>query len=340
MILVTGATGLVGSHLLYHLVSSGHKVRAICRENSDIYAVRDVFALYTQAIIPLWRKIQWIEADLEDIPALEYAFTGVKYVYHCAAMVSFRRKDQKQLYKTNVKGTANIVNISLANQVKKICFVSSVSTLSKEAEKSILDENSFWNPDEDHNYYAISKYGAEMEIWRGTQEGLPAVIVNPGVILAPSMQGRSSSNIIKSYINGNRFYTDGSTGFVDIRDVVLVMYTLMQSEIKNKRFILVSENLHYKEFTQLLDHVLGYQSSAKQVRKSTVILISALSTFWGHLIGKKPKLDFGTAHSLFKKNQYNNNAILEAIDFKFTSLTDTIQWIGKNDDVTSPSTKK
>src|SRR5690625_2697318 len=170
MILVTGGTGLVGSHLLYHLVSSGHKVRALYRKDSNVYAVRDVFALYTKAIIPLWRKIQWVEADLNDLPALERAFIGVDYVYHAAAMVSFHRKDRTALYKTNVIGTANIVNISIAKGIKKMCFVSSTATLSKEAEKPMLDENSFWNPDADNNHYAITKYGAEMEVWRGTQE--------------------------------------------------------------------------------------------------------------------------------------------------------------------------
>lgn len=331
MILVTGATGLVGSHLLYHLVSSGHNVRAIYRKNSDIYAVRDVFALYTKAIIPLWRKVQWVEADLNDIPALEIAFTGVEYVYHAAAMVSFRRRDQAKLCAINVKGTANIVNLCIAHSVKKICYVSSVATLSKEANKPIMDENSFWNPEEDHNHYAISKYGAEMEVWRGTQEGVPAVIVNPGVILAPSMQGRSSSGIVKEYSNGNRFYTDGETGFVDVRDVVSAMYRLMQSEIHNKRYILVSENLSYQEFTGMLDKELGYQTSAKKVGRFMINIISLLMTFIGFLLGKTPKLDRDTARSLFKKNRYSNILIQETTGFQFTPMAYTIEWICRQD---------
>lgn len=331
MILVTGATGLVGSHLLYHLVSSGHKVRAIYRKGSNIYAVRDVFALYTRAIIPLWRKVQWVEADLNDIPSLEHAFTGIEYVYHTAAMVSFHSKDQSKLYKTNVKGTANIVNLCIARGIKKLCFVSSVSTLSKEADKPILDENSYWNPDEDHNHYAITKYGAEMEVWRGTQEGVPAVIVNPGVILAPDMQGRSSSGIVKQYDTGSRFYTDGRTGFVDVRDVVSAMQKLMQSEIQNKRFILVSENLTYKAFTQMLDKELKYEIPAKKASKGMVMAISILTSFIGFLFGKKPKLDRDTAKALFKQNQYSNKAIQEAIGFKFTPIEHTLEWICRID---------
>lgn len=331
MILVTGGTGLVGSHLLYHLVSSGYKVRAIYRENSDVYAVRDVFALYTRAIIPLWRKIEWVKADLSDLPALEHAFVGVEFVYHAAAMVSFHRKDKKALYKTNVKGTANIVNLCIAHGIKKLCFVSSTATLSKEAEKSTMDESSFWNPDADNNHYAITKYGAEMEVWRGTQEGVPAVILNPGVILSPSMTGRSSSAIVKQYTNGMRFYTNGSTGFVDIRDVVKAMQDLMQSKIENQRYIMVSENASYKDFTQMLDAELGYETPAKKVGKTMVFGMSAILSFMGFIFGKKPKLTRDTATALFKQNHYSNEAIKEALDFKFTPLKDTVEWICRID---------
>lgn len=334
MILVTGATGLVGSHLLYNLVSSGHKVRAICRNNSNLHAVKEVFSLYTQAIIPLWRKIQWVEAELEDIPALERAFIGIEYVYHAAAMISFHRKDQSSLYKTNVVGTANIVNLSIAGGIKKLCFVSSVATLSKEAENPMMDENSFWNPDGDNNHYAISKYGAEMEVWRGTQEGVPAVIVNPGVILSPSMLGRSSSAIVKQYRNGTRFYTDGTTGFVDVRDVAKAMQSLLQSDIKNQRYIMVSENLSYKDFTSMLDKQLDYQTPAKNVSKPLVLTASVFLSFIGFLIGKKPKLSRDTATALFKQNFYSNKAIQEAIDFKFTPIEETIDWVCRHDNET------
>lgn len=331
MILVTGATGLVGSHLLYNLVSSGYNVRAICRKNSNLHAVKDVFALYTRAIIPLWRKIEWVEAELNDIPALEHAFIGVEYVYHAAAMVSFHRKDQAALYKTNVKGTANIVNLSIAKGVKKLCFVSSVATLSKEAEKPIMDENSFWNPDADNNHYAITKYGAEMEVWRGTQEGVPAVIVNPGVILSPSMAGRSSSAIVKQYKDGFRFYTNGSTGFVDVRDVVTVMQNLMQSDIENQRYILVSKNMSYKDFTHILDKQLGFDTPAKKVSKSMALIATAFMRFIGFLFGKKPKLSRDTTTALFKQNHYSNKAIQEALGFQFTPIEETIEWICRHE---------
>lgn len=335
MILVTGATGLVGAHLLYNLVSSGHKVRAICRINSNLQAVKDVFSSYTRAIIPLWRRIEWVEAELNDIPALERAFIGVEYVYHAAAIISFNRKDQTALYKTNVKGTANIVNLSIAKNIKKLCFVSSVATLSKEAENPIMDENSFWNPDADNNHYAITKYGAEMEIWRGTQEGVPAVIVNPGVILSPSMNGRSSSSIVKQYLSGTRFYTSGTTGFVDVRDVVKAMQSLMESDIENQRYIMVSENVSYKNFTAMLDKQLGFDTPAKKVSKTKVLAASALLSFIGFLIGKKPKLTRDTATALFKENFYRNKAIIEAIDFKFTPIEETIAWICKQDSKTT-----
>lgn len=327
MILVTGGTGLVGSHLLYLLTSAGNNVRALYREDSDLNAVRDVFALYTRAVLPFWRKIQWVKADINDIPALEDAFYGVRQVYHLAAIVSFSARDKDLLYKTNVKGTANIVNISLKFGVTKLCYVSSVATLSKEAGKDYMDEGNFWNPDADNNYYAISKYGAEMEVWRGTQEGLSAVIVNPAVILGPSINGKSSSGIITQYATGARYYTKGSTGFVDVRDVVRIMYQLMDGPYQNENYVLVGENISYQDFTHLLDDKFKFDTIARPVAKPVVMTLAYISSFLGWLFRYSPKLNPATAKALFRYNEYANHKIRMALGFEFAPLEQTIDWI-------------
>lgn len=327
MILVTGGTGLVGSHLLYLLASSGSSVRALYRDGSDLNAVKDVFALYTNAVLPFWRKIQWVKADLNDIPALEKAFMGIRQVYHVAAMVSFSSRDKDLLHKVNVKGTANIVNLSLEFGVAKLCYVSSVATLSKEAGKDYMDEESFWNPDADNSYYAISKYGAEMEVWRGTQEGLPAIIVNPGVILGPNMNGKSSSGIITQYATGARYYTKGSTGFVDVRDVVRAMYQLMDSTFQNESYVLVGENSSYQDFTHLLDDKFKFDTIARPVAKPVVMSLAYISSFFGYLFKYSPRLNPAIAKALFRKNEYSNHKVRMSIGFEFVSLEQTIDWI-------------
>ena len=185
MILVTGGTGFVGSHLLFDLAKSGEKVRAIHRKNSDLEAVKKVFSYYTDEknAEKLFRSIEWTEADITEIPALTSAFENITRVYHCAAFVSMGAGHEKVMRRVNIKGTANVVNLCITEKIEKLCYVSSIASLGKPVKGKIIEEDNLWNPEENHSDYAITKYGAEIEVWRGSQEGLDVVIVNPGVIL-------------------------------------------------------------------------------------------------------------------------------------------------------------
>src|SRR5690554_1920443 len=237
MILVTGGTGLVGSHLLYELTQKHESVKAIYRNEKKLSVVKKVFSYYSKQPDEDFNKIEWIQVDLLDIPLLIEAFKNVSHVYHCAAFVSFEPNKYHELRKTNIEGTANIVNLCIANKVEKLCYVSSVATLGKSLNKTAVDEDALWNPEADNSLYGITKYGAEMEVWRGTQEGLDAVIVNPGVILGESPHNDGSSAIFKLGARGVSFYPTGGTGFVDVRDVVKSMIFLMTSEVKNEQYI-------------------------------------------------------------------------------------------------------
>jgi Nucleoside-diphosphate-sugar epimerases len=170
MILVTGGTGLVGSHLLFSLLQDNQKVRATHRASSDLELVRNVFSYFTSEADVLFNKIEWVAANMTDIPALTDAFVGISHVYHCAAYISFNPKHYRKLKKSNVEGTANIVNLCLANRVQKLCYVSSVATLGRSENSELIDEGTAWNPEDINSVYAISKYGAELEVWRGSQE--------------------------------------------------------------------------------------------------------------------------------------------------------------------------
>lgn len=252
MILVTGGTGLVGSHLLFKLVNSdrNEKVRATYRREKTLKRVKHVFSYYTDAAEALFEKIEWVKADLNDIPTLQIAFNDITHVYHCAAFVSFEPDKYRMLRRINIIGTANIVNLCISNHIKKLCYVSSIAALGHHNNpEKLIDENTAWNPEDDNSVYAITKYGAELEVWRGTQEGLDAVVLNPGVILgAGYWNGGSSGNLFKLIGNGMRYYTTGIKGYVDVWDVVNTMHQLMNSTIKNEAFILVSENLSFKIF--------------------------------------------------------------------------------------------
>ena len=188
--------------------------------------------------------------DLNDIPKLTLAFEDITYVYHCAAYISFDPSDYKKLRNANIKGTANIVNLCISNAIKKLCYVSSIATLGHHSKK--INEETYWSGNQDQSAYAISKYGAEMEVWRGTQEGIPTVIVNPGVIIGPGFWNTGSGLLFKLAYKGQSYAAKGVTAYVDVKDVVLAMTQLMNSSIENERYILASANVSYQEIMSMI----------------------------------------------------------------------------------------
>jgi nucleoside-diphosphate-sugar epimerase len=323
MVLVTGGTGLVGAHLLLHLVENGENVRAIYRKQNNIQKAKSFFELYQKA--DLFEKIEWLEADILDVPSLEIAFTDIQYVYHCAAYISLDPKDEDLLRKTNIEGTANMVNFSIAKGIKKFCFVSSIAALGDlAAHEKIITEETEWNPEKPHSDYAISKYGAEMEVWRGLQEGLDVIIVNPGVILGPIPKTKSceqgSAEFYTRVANGLSFYTLGSTGFITVNDVVRITTELMKSDIKNERFTLIAENIVFRDIFNTISDALKVKRPSLHARPFLVnfawIADSILSTFFF----KKRSITKATAKASYSKSLYSNEKIKTALGTVFQDV--------------------
>lgn len=329
MILVTGGTGLVGAHLLAALTNSNQKVRAIHRKSSNIDDVKQVFSYYYDDITPYFSKIEWVEADITDTPSLEKPFQGISYVYHCAAIISFHPKAYHKMRKVNIEGTANIVNFSIAQNVKKLCFVSSVAAVGKSIKNNFIDEDCEWTVENSNYGYAITKHGAEMEVWRGTQEGLDAVIVNPGIILGGGFFDSGSGSLFKTVNKGLKFYTEGITGYVDVKDVVRVMQELMESAIINERFLLVSENLSFKEVFSQIAKVFGKNPPSIKVSKFMSEILWRVSAVITAITGKKPMLTKHSAQSIHKNNQFLNKKIKEAIGINFIPVSETINRVCK-----------
>lgn len=321
MILVTGGTGLVGSHLLYHLLKENDTVKAIYRKSSDRDHVKHVFSYYSAEA--LYEKIQWVVADITDITSLSKSFKNITHVYHCAALVSFDAADYKEMLKINIEGTANIVNLCIANHIEKLCFVSSVAAIGKSQSDSEITENNEWNV-EDNNYgYAISKHGAEMEVWRCSQEGIPVVIVNPGVIIGPGFWHNGSGKLFSKVYAGLPFFTEGKTGFVGVADVVQAMLLLMKGEYMNERYILVSENISFKGILMAIAENLS--------KKPPAIKIGSLASgiFWRlewllSLFGRKPLLTKQAARSSQNNYSYSNAKIKDKLGFEFTPMAEVI----------------
>ncbi len=329
MILVTGGTGLVGSHLLYSLISKGLKVRAIHRDSSSFKNVKKVFSYNTDSLNAetLFNKIIWHEASLNDIPNLSLAFNDITQVYHCAAYIDFNTKNFEVLRKTNVEGTANIVNLCITKSIEKICYVSSIATLGNTKDGSLINEETHFNPENNNNVYSITKYGAEMEVWRGTQEGLNAIIVNPGIIFGAGFWETGSGVIVTIGAHGIPIYTPGSIGVVDVLDVVNAMILLMDSTIKNERFILVGENVSYKNLMSSLAISFDNKVPQTAIPKWILSVLSTIDWVSHTLFRTKRKLQKTTVESLYTKNTYDGSNIEKIISFKYTPLKETFERI-------------
>ena len=331
MILVTGGTGLVGSHLLFELVRNNKNVRAIYRRENTLKRVKHVFSYFSDDADSLFNKIKWTKADINDIPKLQEAFVNITHVYHCAAFVSFEPDKYKKLRKINILGTANIVNLCLSHNIKKLCYISSIAAIGHHSNpEKLIDEQTAWNPEEDNSVYAITKYGAELEVWRGTQEGLDAVVVNPGIIIgAGYWNGGSSGNLFKKIHKGMRYYANGITGYVDVWDVVNAMYKLMQSDIKNKNFILVSENLSFKTFQTKMARSLNVRPPSKEAKPWLLGIAWRLDWLKFKLLGKRRNLSKQNAKSAVSITKYDHSKLENTLNFKFKTIDKAIEEVSQ-----------
>tara|TARA_R110002020_G_scaffold63170_2_gene168810 strand:- start:184054 stop:185061 length:1008 start_codon:yes stop_codon:yes gene_type:complete len=324
MILVTGGSGLVGSHLLFRLLEQGRKVRAIYRKGSDLKRVEKVFSYYGADPVSNMQCIDWVEADMNDLPALEMAFEGILQVYHCAAFISFDTRDRRQLYRANVTGTANIVNLCLAHNILKLCHVSSIATIGRSPAGQMAHEGNDWD-DPNANVYALTKMDAELEVWRGSQENLSVVIVNPGVILGPGFWKSGSGSMFPMAAKEMRYYPPGGTGFVDVQDVVGAMIGLMESDIQAERFILVGHNITYGEIMGRLGKAIGKRSPTKQLPFWALELLWRLDRLYALITGNKRRLTKNNVRSFGHRELYSSQKVEKALDIQWTALDDSIR---------------
>ncbi len=329
MILVTGGTGLVGSHLLYHLTLKNDKIRAIYRTEQKREHVKKIFSYYTDDVLHYFSKIDWIQADITDTPSLEPVFDAISEVYHCAALVSFNPKDYRKMRQVNIEGTANVVNFSIEAKVKKFCFVSSIAAVGDSINGKPITEENEWNDNDDNHGYAITKYGAEMEVWRGSQEGLDVVIVNPGVILGSGFWQEGSGKLFSQINNGFKFYTEGVTGFVCVQDVVKSMIELMESNIRNEQFILVSENKSFKGILFAIADGLNKKRPTIKVSKLLTSISWRIDWFLTKITNKEPLLTKNSAKSSHNTSNYSSEKIVTELNFNFNPIRNSIKQISK-----------
>lgn len=327
MNLVTGATGIVGSNVVFQLLRQNLPVIACKQSNSDISKVEELFSYYSSDFKELFSKIKWVDIDVCDFISIEEALEGVDNVYHCAGLVSFNKKDKKQLFKINERGTANVVNACLNKKIKALCHVSSVATINNLDIKNHLTENIFWKTSGKESDYAISKYKGECEVWRGIEEGLNAVIVNPGVILSPGFSGQSSSKLFSFRQKNSKFYTLGNAGYVSAQDLACVMINLVEKCLFANRYIVIENNYTYKTIFDLIQRYLKKEHTTIYAGRFLLQIAVLTEYLRSKVLNREPAITKTIVQAAFNQQLYSNNKILNDLKYNFTPINQVISQI-------------
>jgi dihydroflavonol-4-reductase len=315
-VFITGGTGFLGAYIIQELVEKGYSVRALQRKNNQ------------PSFIPkhILSKVEWVTGDILDVMSLADAMEGIDTVIHSAAKVSFLPKEKTQLYKINIEGTANVVNIALEKNIRRFVHVSSVAAIGRTAKEELVSEEKKWQQSKMNTYYAISKHYAELEVWRGMGEGLDVVVVNPTTILGYGDWNESSCAIFKSAFNEFPWYSTGINGFVSVEDVARATVLLMESNVSGERFIINGDNW---SFQQLFNTIADGLQKKRPHRLATPMLGSMawrVEKLKALISGKKPLLTRQSALVAQSKTRFDNSKVLQRLPgFSFTPLAQAIQ---------------
>ena len=327
MVLVTGATGILGRVIVLELLKQGKEVRATKRPSSNLKEVRASYRFYTDQPDFYFDKIQWIDTDFESIESLQEALKGVDEVYHCAAKVSFNPRDDKELFKTNIEGTKNLLYAIDSTKVKKFLFVSSIAVLDGYNEAGMMDENSDFNPKLQHSGYAISKHLSEMEVWRASAEGLNTIIINPGLIIGSGNWGSSSGDLMAKSALPITF--PGGTSYVDVRDVAKTAIALMAKNTFGERFIISSENYKYQKISDQVRQAEGLRR-ARIIAPFFLDLAPIIGALLGWLVPGLKLLNRSNVEAVKSDSRISNKKITDVLGYHFIPVAESIDFHLKN----------
>tara|TARA_B100001250_G_scaffold140884_1_gene120585 strand:+ start:2044 stop:3048 length:1005 start_codon:yes stop_codon:yes gene_type:complete len=322
-ILVTGGTGLVGSHLLYFLIKHGIHPIAIKRRDSDILNVKKIFSYYSSDYAELFKKITWEECDILDVLSLESIVKKSEYIYHCAAFISFNQYETNKMINVNTTGTSNIIDLSLKHSIKKLCYVSSIATIGPNNNLP-LNENCIWDWTNESGY-ARSKHLAEMEVWRGFAEGLDGVIVNPSLIIGPGSWNSGVGVIMNKVQWGMPFYSAGSCGLIDVNDLVEIMCKLMNSDINHERFIINSEHMTYKKLMTIISKSLKKKAPHIELNKHFMKFFIAIDMLISKIRNKRIELSVDAVKYTTTDIKLNSEKINNAIKHDYRNIENSLQ---------------
>lgn len=316
MILVTGATGLLGSHICRKLLNEHKPFIALKRGASDLSLLADIEG-----------DIQWHEGDVAAIDSLEPIMDKVTEVIHSAAIVSYVPADFSLMEKVNIEGTRDLVNLCLKHNIKYFLFVSSVAALGRTESQNFVDETNKWKVSKFNTHYGGTKYMAELEVWRAIQEGMTGCIVNPSLILGQGDWDKSSSQTFKYVYNENKYYPAGTVNYVDARDVSDIITRLMEKGVNGERFVVNAGSLSYKSFFGAMAKHFHKKPPYKLANKTAITLVVFLEKIKSLLFGAKPVITEESARISKSSVHFSNEKIKNELNYKFRDLNDTLAWV-------------
>ncbi len=324
MIFVAGGTGYLGSHLLFRLVQTGKPVRALYRDKEKLDHFLKFRKFYPEVTDRLLETIEWVKGDMLDYYTLSENLAGVTHVYNTAGLVSFHKEDRQELFRINVQGTANLVNACLEHHVERLCHVSSIAALGNMQDGEPVDENSLWSQNASPSPYSYSKFRGEMEVWRGINEGLHAIIVNPSIIIGPGIWYGSWKGIFKQVYEGLKYYPTGRSGYIDVHDVVRIMVHLAESEITGERFILSAENLAHKEVIDYLAVAMKKPLPEYPLTPVKMKIACQLEKIRSVFSRSRPRITRQSMRSSTSSVSYSNRKISAALSPDFTPVRNSL----------------
>jgi nucleoside-diphosphate-sugar epimerase len=314
-IVITGATGMVGSYIASMLSETGYQVKALFRNKNRI-----------PTFLP-FQNVTWFEGDVLDISRLNDIVSEGDIVVHCASVTDFGR--QAEMMQVNVKGTERVVNICLENKASRLIHFSSVSTRTP-GKDSLISEKSIATPELLKKVYSSSKVMADMEVERGRAEGLSADILIPSTVFSAGFNDRNAGIYFSKASRNLQFYTTGSSGFVDVRDIVKFVEKLIQTPEQNQTYILSHENESHYSIISAINQLFGYPPPKRKVSTWNEKLF-LFGDMLANFIGIKPREMYREMIYFAGLNlNCDSTKSQEDFDFRYTPLKDTLQWVFEN----------